>query len=149
MIPLTISNKIRKLRQHVLKLNQIELNELCEAEIRCYFNWIHQLTTIDDKNLTTMAKSNAEKLCDDRKLRVITFFTSTIICLLIAIFHFNITEYFMSIRCFVPNNYLIWEATRPISDCQFCFGIDRPLILPNISQADFLVSLNQKCYAHF
>lgn len=48
------------------------------------------------------------------------------------------TEYILGIRCFVPSNYLIWEATRPVSDCSYCRGIDRPLILPNMTRDAFL-----------
>lgn len=51
-------------------------------------------------------------------------------------------EHTLGIRCFVPNNYLVWEATRPISDCRFCAGITGPRILPNITSEQFLVMLN-------
>lgn len=49
--------------------------------------------------------------------------------------------YILGIRCFVPNNYLVWEATRPVSDCSYCRNVRRPLILPNMTQAEFLVCL--------
>lgn len=45
----------------------------------------------------------------------------------------------MGVRCFVPNNYLIWEATRPIADCTFCRGVSRPRILSNVTKAEFSV----------
>lgn len=45
----------------------------------------------------------------------------------------------MGIRCFVPNNYIIWEASRPITDCNYCRSINRPIILPNVSQDEFAV----------
>lgn len=48
-----------------------------------------------------------------------------------------LTHYILGIRCFVPNNYLIWEATRPVSDCSYCRGIDGPLILPNMTRDSF------------
>lgn len=35
------------------------------------------------------------------------------------IFYETIT-FLLGVRCFLPNNYLVWEATRPISDCGFC-----------------------------
>lgn len=49
-------------------------------------------------------------------------------------------EYVLGVRCFVPNNYLVWEATRPKSDCNFCRGLDGPIILPNMSREQFSVS---------
>lgn len=52
----------------------------------------------------------------------------------------NLLEYVLGIRCLVPNNYLIWEATRPVSDCSFCDGITRPIILENLTQQEFMVS---------
>lgn len=47
---------------------------------------------------------------------------------------------FLGIRCIVPNNYIVWEATRPITDCNYCKTIDGPLILSNISRANFQVN---------
>lgn len=46
-----------------------------------------------------------------------------------------------SIRCLLPNNYLIWEATRPISNCEYCIGITKPIFLPNISREEFMVCI--------
>lgn len=54
----------------------------------------------------------------------------------------GIFEYFLSMRCFVPNNYLIWEAVRHVSDCNFCRGIDQPLVLPNVTKDGFAVKLS-------
>lgn len=45
----------------------------------------------------------------------------------------------MGIRCFVPNNYMIWEATRPITDCDYCRAVSRPVILSNATKEEFLV----------
>lgn len=46
----------------------------------------------------------------------------------------------MGIRCFVPNNYMIWEATRPITDCDYCRSVSRPVILINATKQEFLVN---------
>lgn len=73
------------------------------------------------------------------------FMISTIIILCIAIgtaLTRNVIEQTIGIRCFVPNNYLIWEATRPISDCSFCIGVTKPHILPNVSREEFTVRVN-------
>ncbi|XP_034951453.1 uncharacterized protein [Chelonus insularis] len=49
----------------------------------------------------------------------------------------NITQYIYERRCLIPNNYLVWEFTRPVSDCNFCKGIDSALILPNLTREEF------------
>lgn len=70
-------------------------------------------------------------------------FIKTIICLIffafIGLFSVVLIDICMGIRCILPNNYLIWEATRPISDCKFCIDIHRPIILSNITKHEFMV----------
>lgn len=41
------------------------------------------------------------------------------------------------IRCIVPNNYFVWEATRQISNCSFCINVSEPIILYNASKDEF------------
>lgn len=48
-------------------------------------------------------------------------------------------EQMIGVRCFIPNNYMIWEATRPVADCTYCRGITQPRILPNVTQSEFQV----------
>ncbi|XP_037933328.1 uncharacterized protein LOC119668358 [Teleopsis dalmanni] len=51
---------------------------------------------------------------------------------------YEIITFLLSVRCFLPNNYLvIREATRPISDCEFCKGVNGPLILKNLTRDEF------------
>lgn len=50
-----------------------------------------------------------------------------------------IFAFLLGIRCFVPNNYIVWEATRPITNCSYCQYIKGPLILPNMTREEFLV----------
>lgn len=40
-------------------------------------------------------------------------------------------------RCIVPNNYFVWEFTRPVSDCEFCRDVDSALVLPNVTREEF------------
>lgn len=51
---------------------------------------------------------------------------------------YDILEYIIGMRCIVPNNYLIWEATRPVSDCNFCKNINKPIILQNLTKDEFV-----------
>lgn len=45
----------------------------------------------------------------------------------------------LSTRCWLPSNYLVWEATRPLADCAYCANVTKPIILRNISRRDFVV----------
>lgn len=47
-------------------------------------------------------------------------------------------QYLLGIRCILPNNYFIWEATRPIKDCNFCTNLTQPIILNNLTKDQFL-----------
>lgn len=46
-------------------------------------------------------------------------------------------NYLLGVRCIVPNNYFVWEATRPVSDCNFCKEITKPLVLKNVTREEF------------
>lgn len=46
-------------------------------------------------------------------------------------------KYALGTRCFIPNNYFIWESTRPVSDCSFCTNVTKVLILPNVTRSQF------------
>ncbi|XP_067613693.1 uncharacterized protein [Eurosta solidaginis] len=43
----------------------------------------------------------------------------------------------MCVRCFLPNNYIVSEATRPISDCGFCRDVVGPKVLQNLTREEF------------
>lgn len=53
--------------------------------------------------------------------------------------HFGqqIVKYAQGVRCIIPNNYFIWEATRPVSDCSYCLEVESPIILYNVSRKQF------------
>lgn len=44
---------------------------------------------------------------------------------------------FMSARCLVPSNYLIWEATRPLANCAYCENVTKPIVLYNVTRHEF------------
>lgn len=50
-------------------------------------------------------------------------------------------ENILSARCLLPSNYLVWEATRPVADCNYCVNITKPTILRNITRKSFNVSV--------
>ncbi|XP_060535211.1 uncharacterized protein LOC132707387 isoform X2 [Cylas formicarius] len=49
----------------------------------------------------------------------------------------QIFNYVVGVRCLIPNNYFVWEATRPVSDCHFCSNVTRALVLPNVTREEF------------
>ncbi|XP_018320366.1 uncharacterized protein LOC108733619 [Agrilus planipennis] len=53
-----------------------------------------------------------------------------------GVFH-CIVNYAIGIRCLIPNNYFVWEATRPVSDCSYCLKVAKPIVLPNLTQEEF------------
>lgn len=117
--PKPILHEIQKLRKKILK---------------CQLFHVIKLSNIDwDSKYHTKKKK-----CK----RATIILTVTIFCLIFGLINFNlIAEYLLSIRCFVPNNYLVYEASRPIEfDCKFCFGVQRPLLLQNLTKAEFLVN---------
>lgn len=48
-----------------------------------------------------------------------------------------VIKYTQSKRCLVPNNYLVWEFTRPVSNCDFCRGVKSALVLNNLTKEEF------------
>lgn len=157
--PYAIGQEIRTLRQSVLKSNLIDLNELCDAEFNHYLNWKRQTDAFpyssapqqQQQQKPSDERANLVENCSINCYKLIKVFSmGAIICLMIGLMliNFNVAvDYFTSIRCFVPNNYMIWEATRPISNCEFCAGVNRPLILSNVSQTEFLVSPSEQSCA--
>ncbi|XP_015122534.1 uncharacterized protein LOC107044966 isoform X2 [Diachasma alloeum] len=49
----------------------------------------------------------------------------------------DLVNYVYNSRCYIPNNYLVWEFTRPVSDCDFCRGIDSAIIIANDTKEEF------------
>lgn len=63
------------------------------------------------------------------------------VCVLlsIVIVYSDVWRYAAGVRCLLPNNYLIWEATRPISDCAYCQQTEgaTATIVRNVSAGSF------------
>lgn len=123
-----IHNKLIEMRKHALKSQLIKANELIDLEL----NYILKQQTPSINKLTKKSEHDVRMI----------FITITAICALIAAFNYNFIDFLFGIRCFLPNNYLIWEATRPMSDCQFCIDIQKPVILRNITRESFAVRIS-------
>lgn len=120
-----VRSYIHKIREQALASNLIKKNELSCPDIEYVSN--HQFTIRN--SLQNRNDSDIRKI-----LIVITSF-----CIFFGTINHSFIDILIGVRCFIPNNYLIWEATRPISDCQFCAGVQHPLILPNITRHEFWV----------
>lgn len=123
--PKSIFREISKLRRNILKFKSVDIIELCGEEL-------------NSKN------HNIQKIKLKPEFGIKIFFAVTVSCLTFGLINFNfIVEYLLSIRCLLPNNYLIYEACRPIdSNCKFCVNVNRPIILTsNLTQAEFSVKL--------
>lgn len=130
-------NEIRKLQAKVIESNLIEPNELSQVNVKNYLHWKLQTRSVihDDSSSQRKKKLNADQIFGS--------ITIVLLCFMIAVIKLDAVDYLMSIRCFLPNNYMIWEMTRPISNCKYCAGIQRPIILRNITEEEFLVMIGE------
>lgn len=135
----SLRQKIQLLRQNVLQHKCIDANELASAENAFIIRWRHNVKTATNNQYRfTISTGDCVRLT-----------VALTICVLMAVYVHGLWERILGVRCIVPNNYLVWEATRPESDCQFCSGVSRPLILENITRDKFHVSSETKCFNGF
>ncbi|CAH0546508.1 unnamed protein product [Brassicogethes aeneus] len=66
---------------------------------------------------------------------------SLLVLILCILLQYNVIggvfNYFLGVRCVLRNNYIIWEATRPLSNCEFCKNLSEPIVLQNVSRKEF------------
>lgn len=62
-----------------------------------------------------------------------------LICGVIIHGRYSLVNYVYNSRCYISNNYFVWEFTRPVSDCEFCRGIDSALVIENVTEEEFAV----------
>lgn len=100
----------------------------------------HGATIYDLKSATITADSKSRRFltqCAFWKKVLVILFTPFICAIFSKYFYTNLIKSFQDTRCLLPSNYLVWEFTRPISNCDYCRGIDAPLILPNLTKEEF------------
>ncbi|XP_050300965.1 uncharacterized protein LOC126739359 [Anthonomus grandis grandis] len=89
---------------------------------------------LSNEDLYKIALSSRIKPKSSRRFLYIISF----IILLISNLYMPIClDILLGIRCVVPNNYFIWEGTRPISDCSFCSNVTGPIELHNVTRKEF------------
>ncbi|KAG6444705.1 hypothetical protein O3G_MSEX003510 [Manduca sexta] len=62
---------------------------------------------------------------------------SIIIAFILLVISVIVSNVFLSVRCILPNNFLVWEATRPVADCVYCQNVTRPVILWDVTRRNF------------
>lgn len=105
---------------------------------------------VDEEKLVRLHRSYLKLGLDRNDLRDVVFrrqnkpwgsrivLVTSLLTLLISVcYKFNVISFMLGVRCVVPNNYFIWEATRPISDCSFCSNVTQALVLPNVTREEF------------
>lgn len=123
--------KIQKLFEKFVLLNKkILSNNISAVELE-------KLTFIHEKNL----KSDKNGFLSSSVYSL----SMGLIMLLSILFSFVVkfpildvlVDHTLGIRCVVPNNYFIWEATRPVMDCSMCENVTSVLNLNNCSKDEF------------
>lgn len=112
-------------------LIKTELTDLNEEFLKFGHN-LHEL-----KN----AIRNESQKCTSPNRKLISVLISVsivIFCIFYQCGIFDIlSKHALGVRCIIPNNYFVWEATRPISDCQFCTNVTEPILLYNATKEQF------------
>lgn len=121
-----IKLKIYQIQEKIIKSNFVTQNDISEINFSKYLHW----------KIKFHDHSRRRKRKSDQYFGYIALFTIIPIIIMIGISHL------INVRCLLANTYMVWESTRPVSDCKFCTNIQRPIILPNITREQFLVTNN-------
>jgi hypothetical protein len=126
--------KIDTLNKSVLQINQDGIPLVNEFEMEMAFK----------KSINYTGSNFFTTRLDDSHLSIIYIIIFLVLLFFTTPILVNFLEVILGMRCFLPNNYLVWEATRPVSNCDFCRGIDRPMILKNLTREEFKVKYTNK-----
>ncbi|KAJ6647456.1 hypothetical protein Bhyg_02679 [Pseudolycoriella hygida] len=118
------------------KKNKI-FEEVIRPELDKIHNEILKHPEITVADLYDAYKKSLES--EDSRENIIFSAIGMIFFIVIAVPIVNyVFAFILGIRCFIPNNYVVWEATRPIANCAYCQHVRGPLILPNMTREEFL-----------
>ncbi|XP_069687817.1 uncharacterized protein [Periplaneta americana] len=67
----------------------------------------------------------------------VTLVVAVLVSILLKIIFDSIMKNTLGTRCLLPNNYFVWEATRPETDCNMCKDIKSVLVFENITREEF------------
>lgn len=120
--------KVRKLYEKIVELNLELINcgiETVELQKICFRKSV---------------KNKADNRIFLRYPSCLVYLTIFVLCIAI-LFKIPVVDSLVKdlvgIRCVLPNNYFVWEATRPVTDCKMCENVKDVLIFQNITKDDF------------
>lgn len=96
---------------------------------------LEDLKSVSVKNVSHKRSLVFQYVCSKKVL--LALFVPIFCSILFKYLHINIIKSIRGTRCLIPNNYLIWEFTRPVSNCDYCRGVTAALILPNLTKEEF------------
>lgn len=96
---------------------------------------LEDLKSVSVKNVSHKRSLVFQYVCSKKVL--LALFVPIFCSVLFKYLHINIIKSIRGTRCLIPNNYLIWEFTRPVSNCDYCRGVTAALILPNLTKEEF------------
>lgn len=122
--------------------NEVPKNERTLQEIRENFIILNKQMIKAGFTINSLCKTYKKNNYLTLNITFISCCVIAAVAILLSVFTdisvFNvIIAHTLGTRCILPNNYFMWEATRPISDCQFCLNVSRPIILPNLTREEF------------
>ncbi|XP_078051106.1 uncharacterized protein LOC144477302 [Augochlora pura] len=95
-----------------------------------------ELKSVSVRNNARHKKSSVFHYLCSKKVFLVLF--APIFCtIFLKYLYIDIVKSVRGTRCLVSNNYLIWEFTRPISNCDYCKDVTTALILPNLTREEF------------
>ncbi|XP_068618759.1 uncharacterized protein [Battus philenor] len=109
------------------RLKQLQIIGLQKGLQKCTLEQFNYICNLTEEEITVKVTSTK------------TILTVALISVFIAITSILVHNV-LSARCLVPVNYLVWEATRPLTDCDFCANVTKPIILRNVTRDDFKIN---------
>lgn len=101
-------------------------------------NYIQHGATLKDlKSITRTIDNMKNGTNRSFKKKVLLMLFVLLLCGIFNRYFNTIIKMFQETRCLLPNNYLVWEFTRSISNCDYCRDVEAPLILPNLTREEF------------
>lgn len=109
------------------------------SEIRNEFLKLNKNLLASGVDLTVLEKFNLKNK-NDKDFLIISIYSAFLLLFCFLYQNGTFTSLYkqaLGVRCVIPNNYFIWESTRPLSSCDFCLNITEPIILYNVTRNEF------------
>lgn len=121
----------------------LKMDSLCDQFLVLNTNMMKKGLLVKDlksncENSKSEKQTSFKHISVLKKLGYVCTATVVFICILLRLPLLDgMMKNALGIRCFLPNNYFVWEATRPIADCNICSGVNGVIVLPNITREEF------------